>query len=54
MRELEQLLGAISGNPRATEDFVSMQAGTMPVRDFFDPANVAGYLQAAAAVPAVA
>jgi flavin-dependent dehydrogenase len=50
--EMEQLLGAISGNPRAIEDFVSMQAGTMPVQDFFEPANIAGYLQASGMVPA--
>jgi hypothetical protein len=45
---MEQLLGAIHGNPQATEDFISMQAGTMPVQDFFDPANVNRYLAAAA------
>jgi 2-polyprenyl-6-methoxyphenol hydroxylase-like FAD-dependent oxidoreductase len=46
--EMEQLLGAIHGNPQATEDFISMQAGTMPVQDFFDPANLNRYLAAAA------
>lgn len=49
--EMTRLLGAIAVNKQATEDFVSMQAGTMPVQEFFDPANVAGYLHAAGLVP---
>jgi hypothetical protein len=28
---------------QATKDFISMQAGTMPVPQFFDPANLTRY-----------
>ncbi len=42
--EMQQLLAAIAADPNAAEDFVSVQAGTMPVPEFFDPANVERYL----------
>jgi hypothetical protein len=38
--EMQQLLAAIAGNQQATGDFVSVQAGTMPVPEFFDPGNI--------------
>jgi 2-polyprenyl-6-methoxyphenol hydroxylase-like FAD-dependent oxidoreductase len=38
--ELQQLLLAVSQRQDAMDDFVSVQAGTMPVPAFFDPANV--------------
>lgn len=41
--EDEQLIGLVYGNPDATEDFVSMIAGTMPVPEFFDETNLAEY-----------
>lgn len=33
--EMQQLMAAVAADPQATEDFVSVQAGTMPVPDFF-------------------
>jgi 2-polyprenyl-6-methoxyphenol hydroxylase-like FAD-dependent oxidoreductase len=39
--EMQQLLGAVAGDQQAMEDFVSVQAATLPVQEFFDPANVA-------------
>jgi hypothetical protein len=44
---MQQLLAAVAGNPQASADFVSVQAGTMPVTEFFDPANLARYLDGA-------
>lgn len=38
--EMQQLLAAVAGDPRAMDDFVSVQAGTMPIPEFFDPENV--------------
>ncbi len=35
--EMQQLLGAVSTNDDASADFVSVQAGTLPVPEFFDP-----------------
>jgi 2-polyprenyl-6-methoxyphenol hydroxylase-like FAD-dependent oxidoreductase len=43
---MQQLLTAVANNPLASEDFISMQAGTMPVPEFFDPANITRYLHA--------
>ena len=51
--EMQQMLAAVAGNSQATEDFVSVQAGTMPVPEFFDPANI-GRIMAAAAPMATA
>jgi hypothetical protein len=36
-----QLLGAVSTNPKAMHDFVSVVAGTLPAPAFFAPDNVA-------------
>jgi hypothetical protein len=38
----------VAGNPQASEDFVSVQAGTMPVQEFFDPENIGRYFAEAA------
>jgi len=38
--EMQQLLGAVAGNQQAMDDFVSVQAGTMPIPEFFDPENI--------------
>jgi 2-polyprenyl-6-methoxyphenol hydroxylase-like FAD-dependent oxidoreductase len=46
--ETQQLLAAVARSPEAMDDFVSVQAGTMPVPAFFDPANI-GRIMAAAA-----
>jgi flavin-dependent dehydrogenase len=44
--EEAQLFAAIAADPAASEDFVSVLAGTMPADAFFDPANVERYLAA--------
>jgi 2-polyprenyl-6-methoxyphenol hydroxylase-like FAD-dependent oxidoreductase len=46
--EMQQLIGVVAGNPQASEDFVSVQAGTMPVQEFFDPENIGRYFAEAA------
>jgi flavin-dependent dehydrogenase len=38
--EMQQLLGAVSGNREAMDAFVSVVAGTVSPVEFFDPANV--------------
>jgi 2-polyprenyl-6-methoxyphenol hydroxylase-like FAD-dependent oxidoreductase len=38
--ETQQLLSAVARSPQAMNDFVSMQAGTLPVPDFFHPDNL--------------
>ena len=38
--ETQQLLAAVAGNQRAMDDFVSVQAGTLPISEFFSPDNV--------------
>jgi 2-polyprenyl-6-methoxyphenol hydroxylase-like FAD-dependent oxidoreductase len=38
--ETQQLLAAVAGNQGAMDDFVSVQAGTLPIPDFFNPDNV--------------
>jgi 2-polyprenyl-6-methoxyphenol hydroxylase-like FAD-dependent oxidoreductase len=45
--ETAQLLAAVHGNQAATDDFVSMLAGTVPVPHFFAPENTAAILSAA-------
>jgi flavin-dependent dehydrogenase len=52
--QMQHLLGAIHGNQDATDDFISVQAGTMPVPDFFAPENVGRYVAAAGARPPAA
>jgi 2-polyprenyl-6-methoxyphenol hydroxylase-like FAD-dependent oxidoreductase len=44
--ETQQLLAAVAADRRATDDFVSVQAGTLPIPVFFDPGNVARILGA--------
>jgi len=39
--ETQQLLGAVSDNRQAMNDFVSVQAGTLPIPEFFRPENIA-------------
>ena len=38
--QMLQLLGAVSTNPKAMDDFVSVMAGTLPAPSFFAPDNV--------------
>jgi flavin-dependent dehydrogenase len=38
--EMQQLLGAMAGNQAAMDDFVSVQAATLPAPEFFAPENV--------------
>ena len=38
--QMLQLLGAVSTNPKAMDDFVSVMAGTLPAPAFFAPDNV--------------
>jgi hypothetical protein len=38
--ELQQLIGAMYGNQRAMDAFVSVVAGSLSPVDFFDPANL--------------
>jgi 2-polyprenyl-6-methoxyphenol hydroxylase-like FAD-dependent oxidoreductase len=45
--EMQQVLGAVHGNPSAMDDFVSVTAGSMSPVEFFDPANIGRIMQAA-------
>ncbi len=47
--EMQQLIGAMQGNQGAQDEFVSVQAATMPAPEFFAPENV-GKIMAAASV----
>jgi 2-polyprenyl-6-methoxyphenol hydroxylase-like FAD-dependent oxidoreductase len=47
--EMQQLIGAIQGNQDAQDQFVSVQAATMPAPEFFAPDNI-GRIMAAAGV----
>jgi len=38
--EMQQLLAAVAGTQEAMDDFVSVQAGTLPIPSFFSPENV--------------
>jgi hypothetical protein len=38
--ETQALLAAVSGNQRAMDDFVSVQAGTLPIPEFFSPESI--------------
>jgi flavin-dependent dehydrogenase len=49
--EMQQLLGAVSTNPEASDGFVSVMAGTLPPPEFFGPEN-AGRIMAEAGAPA--
>ena len=46
--EMQQLIGAMHGNQKAMDGFVSVMAGTLPAPEFFAPEN-AGRIMAAAA-----
>lgn len=39
--DMQQLLGAVSQSPEASDDFASVMAGTLPCAAFFGPDNVA-------------
>jgi flavin-dependent dehydrogenase len=39
--DLQQVLAAVSRNQESMDQFASIQAGTMPIPEFFDPDNVA-------------
>jgi 2-polyprenyl-6-methoxyphenol hydroxylase-like FAD-dependent oxidoreductase len=45
--ELQQLIGAMQGNQAAQDDFISVQAATMPAPEFFAPENVGKIMGAA-------
>jgi 2-polyprenyl-6-methoxyphenol hydroxylase-like FAD-dependent oxidoreductase len=45
--ELQALLGAMLGNQAAIDDFVSVQASTLPAPEFFAPENVAKIMEEA-------
>jgi 2-polyprenyl-6-methoxyphenol hydroxylase-like FAD-dependent oxidoreductase len=47
--DMQHLLGALIGNQDAINDFVSVQAATMPVPEFFDPENIGRIMAASAA-----
>jgi hypothetical protein len=38
--QLQQLLGALAGNPEGMSSFVSVVAGTMSPIEFFDPEHI--------------
>jgi len=38
--EMQQVLGAVARSQDAMDDFVSVQAGTLPIPEFFSPDNV--------------
>ena len=42
--ETQQLLGEIARNQADMDDFVSVQAGTLPIPEFFDPTNISRIL----------
>ena len=42
--ELQELLGAMAGNQAAMDAFVSVNAGTLPPTEFFDPDHLANLL----------
>jgi flavin-dependent dehydrogenase len=45
--EMQQLLGAVAGNQQAMNDFVSVQAGTLPIPEFFSPDNISRIMSGA-------
>jgi 2-polyprenyl-6-methoxyphenol hydroxylase-like FAD-dependent oxidoreductase len=44
--ETQQLLSAVAGNQQAMDDFASVQAGTLPIPEFFSPENIGRILAA--------
>jgi len=51
--EMQQLLGAVHGNPEAIDGFVSVVAGTVSPMEFFSPDNIGRIMQAAGRTAAV-
>jgi hypothetical protein len=47
----QEVLSALYGNRDATDEFMSVLAGTLRVQDFYDPSNIERYLLAAATNP---
>jgi flavin-dependent dehydrogenase len=47
--EMQQLIGAMQGNQEAQDQFISVQAATMPAPEFFAPENVGKIMAAAGA-----
>ena len=47
--DMQHLLGALIGNQEAINDFVSVQAATLPVPEFFSPDNIGRIMAASAA-----
>ena len=47
--EMQQLIGAMQGNQEAQDQFISVQAATMPAPEFFAPENVGKIMAAAEA-----
>jgi hypothetical protein len=47
---MQQLLGAVHGNPDAMDAFVSVTAGTVSPAEFFDPEHI-GRIMASAGTP---
>ena len=47
--EMQQLLGAVSRDQQSMDQFVSIQAGSKPIPEFFDPENVGQIFARAAA-----
>ena len=47
--EMQQVIGAMARNQEAMDDFVSVQASTLPAPQFFDPENVGRIMAAAGA-----
>ena len=47
--ELQQLFGAMQGNQEAQDDFISVQAATLPAPEFFAPDNVGKIMASAGA-----
>ncbi len=45
--EMQQLLAAVARDQQAMDDFVSVQAGTLAIPDFFAPENVGRIMEAA-------
>jgi hypothetical protein len=48
-----ELFALIASREDASQDFVSMLAGTMPVEAFFDPLNLDRYVAMSGSSPAV-
>jgi hypothetical protein len=45
--EMQRLIGAMDGNQEAMDEFVSVQASTLPAPEFFAPENVGRIMGAA-------